>query len=54
MKIFKRSYFYGRKKIHVFTIHYEKSCFLNPHCPAIRAPKQLIYNYITTKTWKYG
>jgi len=21
--------------------------------PTTRAPKQLIYNYITTKTWKY-
>jgi hypothetical protein len=36
------------------SIHYEKLCFSKPHCPTTRAPKKLRYNYITTKTWKYG
>jgi hypothetical protein len=34
------------------SIHYEKSCFSKPHCLATKAPKQVIYNYIATKTWK--
>jgi len=28
---------------------YAKSCVSKPHCPTTKAPKQLIYNYITTK-----
>jgi hypothetical protein len=28
--------------------HYEKLCPSQAHCFATRAPKQLIYNYITT------
>jgi hypothetical protein len=34
-------------------MHYEKLCMSQPHRPATRAPKQLIYNYITTIPWKY-
>ncbi len=34
-------------------MHYEKSCLLEPHCLTIKAPKQLIYNYITIRAWKY-
>jgi hypothetical protein len=34
--------------------HYENSCLWESHCFMIRTPKQLIYNYTTTKTWKYG
>jgi hypothetical protein len=34
--------------------HYEKSCPPKPHYHAIKTPKQIIYNYTTTKTWKYG
>jgi hypothetical protein len=34
--------------------HYEKSCLFEPHCLVIRVPKQLLYNYTTIKTWKYG
>jgi hypothetical protein len=26
---------------------------LEPTCIAIETPKQLIYNYTTTRTWKY-
>jgi hypothetical protein len=33
--------------------HYEKLCPLQAHCFVPRAPKQLIYNYITTILWKY-
>jgi hypothetical protein len=40
-------------KIIFIGIHYEKLCPLHPHCLTIRAPKQLIYNYITTIPWKY-
>jgi hypothetical protein len=32
-----------------FYNHYEKSCPTEPHCFAIKAPKELIYNYTTTK-----
>jgi hypothetical protein len=32
---------------------YEKSCSLKPHYLTIRAPKQLIYNYTTSRAWKY-
>jgi hypothetical protein len=35
-------------------IHYEKSYPLEPHCPTIKAPKQLIYNYTMTRAWKDG
>jgi hypothetical protein len=34
-------------------LHYEKSCPLDTHCLTTRAWKQLIYNYITTRAWKY-
>ncbi len=34
-------------------MHYEKLCMLQPHCLAIGAPKQLIYNYTTIIQWKY-
>jgi hypothetical protein len=27
---------------------------LEPHHFATKAPNQLIYNYITTRAWKYG
>jgi hypothetical protein len=37
-----------------FKLHYEKSYLPKPHCLAIKAWKQLIYNYITTRAWKYG
>jgi hypothetical protein len=33
--------------------HYEKSCLLKPLCFATKTPKQLIYNYIITRAWKY-
>jgi hypothetical protein len=33
--------------------HYEKSCLPKPHYPTTRTPKQLLCNYIITKTWKY-
>jgi hypothetical protein len=33
--------------------HYEKLCSPQAHCFAIRTPKQLIYNNITTILWKY-
>jgi hypothetical protein len=32
---------------------YEKSCLLKPHYPKIKVHKQLTYNYITTRAWKY-
>jgi hypothetical protein len=34
--------------IHNVYMHYEKLCLLHPHCLAIGAPKQLIYNYTTS------
>lgn len=34
--------------------HYEKLCLLEPHCFATITPKQLVYKYTTTRTWKYG
>ncbi len=34
--------------------HYEKVCLLEPHCLATITPKQLVYKYTTTITWKYG
>jgi hypothetical protein len=34
-------------------VHYKKSCPSEPHCFAIRVPKQLIYNYTIIKAWKY-
>jgi len=42
-------------KTHYITnlAHYEKSCLPKPHYPTTRAPKQLLCNYIITKTWKY-
>jgi hypothetical protein len=33
--------------------NYAKPCLSKPHCLATKAPKQLIYNYTTTKAWKY-
>ncbi len=33
---------------------YKKSYSLESLCLATRAPKEVIYNYTTTKTWKYG
>jgi hypothetical protein len=41
-------------KICQATKHYEKSCPLEPHCFTTTISKQLIYNYTTTKAWKYG
>jgi len=35
-------------------IDYEKSCLLKPYYLVTKAPKQVIYNYTTTKVWKYG
>jgi hypothetical protein len=35
-------------------MHYEKSFPLKPHYIVTRALKQLIYNYITIRVWKYG
>jgi hypothetical protein len=43
-KLFVKNTFYN---------HYEKLCPLEPHCFTIKAPKELIYNYTTTKAWKY-
>jgi hypothetical protein len=40
-------------KICQATKHYEKSCALKLHCLATIVSKQPIYNYTTTKTWKY-
>jgi hypothetical protein len=37
-----------------FLWHYEKSFSSKPHYPTTKAPKQLIYNYSTTRAWKYG
>jgi len=34
-------------------MHYEKLCMSQPCRPTTRAPKQLIYNYITIIPWKY-
>lgn len=33
--------------------HYEKFLSTKPHNPTTRAPKQLLCNYIITRTWKY-
>jgi hypothetical protein len=35
-------------------IDYKKSCSLEPHYLTTRASKQVIYNYTTTRVWKYG
>ncbi len=39
--------------VQILKIHYESLCLLQPHYPATRTPKQLLYNYITTIPWKY-
>jgi hypothetical protein len=36
-----------------FNNHYDKSCPLEAHCFATEVPKQLMYNYTTTRAWKY-
>jgi hypothetical protein len=36
-----------------FLTPYEKSCLPEPHYLTTRAPKQLLCNYIITRTWKY-
>jgi hypothetical protein len=41
-----------REKIRRF-LHDEKFCLLEPHYHATKFPKQLIYNYITIRTWKH-
>jgi hypothetical protein len=33
--------------------NYAKSCLSKPHYLATKVPKLLIYNYTTTKAWKY-
>lgn len=43
-KLFVRNTFYN---------HYENSCPPEPHYFAIKVPKELIYNYITTKAWNF-
>jgi hypothetical protein len=40
-------------KICQATKRYDKSCPSEPDCPTTTVSKQLIYNYITTKAWKY-
>jgi hypothetical protein len=40
-------------KVGICKDYYEESYMLKPHCPATKTLKQLIYNYNTTRAWKY-
>jgi hypothetical protein len=42
-----------RKKKTCRFLHDENFCLPEPHYHATKIPKQLIYNYITTRTWEY-